>query len=130
MSSTSEPEASESIHGVGVDLVSLARFRRFAAEHATRLPEMFTRSELARGDDGMAAAFAVKEAALKAIGGLTGWELDWREIGSPKADGAVTLTGEVARHAKTHGVGGVTVSVTRFGAFAMASVIATKRAGR
>ena len=112
------------LHGVGVDLVALARFRRFAAEHETRLPEMFTRAERARGIDGMAAAFAVKEAALKAIGGLTGWELNWREIGSPRKDGAVTLTGDVARHAKKLGVTSVTVSVSRFGENVMASVIA------
>lgn len=112
------------LHGVGVDLVALERFRRFATEHATRLPDMFTRSERLRGTDGMAAAFAVKEATLKALGGLTGWELNWLEIGSPRKDGAVTLTGKVARHAKTLGVKSVTVSVSRFGEHVMASVIA------
>lgn len=118
-----------SIHGVGVDLVALSRFRRFAREHAARLPEMFTGPELARaakGDAaGLAEAFAVKEAALKAIGGLTGWELDWREIGWE--GGSVALTGAVAAHAKRLGVGAVTASVSRFGEYAMASVIAVSR---
>jgi holo-[acyl-carrier protein] synthase len=115
------------VHGIGVDLVSLPRFRRFAGEHETRLPEMFTRGELARGTEKMAAAFAVKEAALKAIGGLTGWELDWREIGSPSRDGAVALTGAVAAHAKTLGIVSVAASVTAFGDFVMASVIVESR---
>ena len=113
------------IHGIGVDLVSLPRFERFALEHRARLPEMFTADELARGHERMASAFAVKEAALKAIGGLTGWELDWREIESPAEEaGSVALHGTVAAHAKTLGLGAVTVSVARWGAFAMASVIA------
>ena len=117
-----------SIHGVGVDLVALSRFRRFAREHAARLPEMFTRTELARGEAGLAEAFAVKEAALKAIGGLTGWELDWREIGWEGTQ--VSLTGAVAAHAKRLGVCTVTASVSRFGEYAMASVIAVVGTGR
>lgn len=112
------------VHGVGVDLVSLPRFRRFAREHEGRLPEMFTRAELARGTEKMAAAFAVKEAALKAIGGLTGWELDWREIASPARDGAVALSGVVAAHAKALGIVTVATSVSGFGEFVLASVIA------
>lgn len=113
------------VHGVGVDLVSLARFRRFAREHAARLPEMFTAVELGRGTDGMADAFAVKEASLKAIGGLTGWELDWREIGWE--NGRVALRGTVAAHAKRLRISAVLGSVSRFGTYAMASVIAEQR---
>ena len=115
------------VHGVGVDLVSLPRFRRFAREHEGRLPEMFTRAELARGTERMAAAFAVKEAALKGIGGLTGWELDWREIGSPAGDGAVALTGVVAAHAKKIGVVSVHASISAFGEMVLASVIVERR---
>ena len=113
------------VHGVGVDLVSLARFRRFAREHEDRLPEMFTRLELSRGTDALAEAFAVKEAALKAIGGLTGWELNWREIGWE--GGTVALTGVVAAHAKRLRIAAIRASVSRFGAYAMASVIAEQR---
>jgi len=108
--------------------VALERFRRFAQEHAARLPEMFTRTELARAakvSDGLAEAFAVKEASLKAIGGLTGWELDWCEIGWEGA--SVALTGAVAAHAKRLRIGAITVSVSRFGEYAMASVIAASR---
>jgi holo-[acyl-carrier protein] synthase len=120
------------IHGVGVDLVSVARFEKFARDHAHRLPEMFTAAERKGGVARMAAAFAVKEAALKAIGGLTGWELDWSEIRAPSGDaGAVTLAGKVAAHAKTLGVKSVSSSITRFTTdgegFEMACVIAERR---
>lgn len=90
---------------------------------------MFTRAELARGTERMAAAFAVKEAALKAIGGLTGWELDWREIGSPAGKGgAVALTGAVAAHARKIGVVAVRASISAFGELVLASVIVERRA--
>lgn len=90
---------------------------------------MFLPDELSRSDERLAVAFAVKEAAMKSLGGLTGWELDWREIGSPgSADGgSVVLAGTVAAHAAKLGVAGITVSVTRWGRYALASAIALGR---
>ena len=116
------------LHGVGVDLVYVPRFLRFARDHRRRLPEMFTRDELLRGAERMAMAFAVKEAALKAIGDLSGWELDWREIASPDGEaGTVALSGRVAAHARRLGLAGITASVSRFGEYAMASVLVLER---
>ena len=111
-----------SLHGVGVDLVHLDRFEKFARDHADRMPEMFTAREKNR-----AAAFAIKEAVLKAIGGLTGWELDWREIEARVDRGGsveVRLGGAVARHAKKLGVARVTASVVRQGKRLLATAIA------
>ena len=112
------------IHGVGVDLVSLERFSRFARDHAGRLPEMFTAGELARRAE-LGRAFALKEAALKAIGGLTGWELDWREIASDR-DGRLRLSGTVAAHAKKLGVGRLQASVSEVDGRVLATVIAER----
>lgn len=111
------------IHGVGVDLVHLDRFARFARDHEQRLPEMFTRAERARPAH-LAEAFAIKEAALKAIGGLTGWELDWREIQS--TGGEVILSGSVAKHAKKLGVARVHGSVMTEAGAVLATAIAER----
>ncbi len=108
------------IHGVGVDLVHLDRFERFARDHAARLPEMFTERERSRSAS-LAEAFALKEAALKAIGGLTGWELDWREI---ESGSSLRLSGQVARHAKKLGIARVHGAVTREAGAVIATAIA------
>lgn len=101
------------IHGVGVDLVSLERFDDFARRHAPRLPDMFTATERrgARSRERLAECFAVKEAVLKALGGLIGWELDWREIAWER--GAVVLRGSVEAHAASLAIGTVRASATR-----------------
>ena len=116
------------IHGVGVDLVHLDRFRRFLDDHSARVDEMFTPAELAARPrlTSLAAAFAIKEAALKAIGGLTGWELDWREIGSGGT--AVALAGSVSKHARALGVGALHATLSRSGQRVIATVIAERRA--
>ena len=110
------------IWGIGVDLVHLDRFERFTRDHAARLPEMFTEGERRRPAF-LAEAFALKEAALKAIGGLTGWELDWREIEAGAA-GRVRLSGSVARHARRLGVARVHGSAMREAGAVIATAIA------
>lgn len=109
------------IWGIGVDLVHLDRFERFARDHADRLPEMFTERERARPAF-LAESFALKEAALKAIGGLTGWELDWREIEA--REGVLSLSGAVKRHAAKLGVARVHGSVMREAGAVIATAIA------
>lgn len=66
------------IVGVGVDIVEIDRIKRSIAEHGDRfLERVFTQRERddagdgPRRDEHLAARFAAKEAALKAIG--TGW---------------------------------------------------------
>ena len=113
------------IHGVGVDLVSLERFDDFARSHRRRLPEMFTPVER-RKPRALAECFAVKEAVLKALGGLIGWELDWREIGWER--GAVVLTGSVRAHAAKLAVGAVRASATRIPGHVLATATVETRA--
>jgi phosphopantetheinyl transferase (holo-ACP synthase) len=84
---------------------------------------MFTRAERARPAR-LAEAFAIKEAALKAIGGLTGWELDWREIEAEERE--VKLSGSVAKHAKKLGVGRVHASVMTEAGAVLATAIAER----
>ena len=111
------------IHGVGVDLVGYHRFARFARDHAARLPDLFTKNER-HGPVALAVAWSLKEATLKALGGLSGWDVDWREL--VVGEGTVRLTGKVARHAQAIGVGTLTASTARIRGAVVATVIASK----
>lgn len=114
-----------SLHGVGVDVTFLDRIRRFADEHAARLPEMFSEAERASPRK-IAEAFALKEATLKALGGLTGWELDWREIetGGKGPSREIVLAGKLKSHARSLSVGRLWASVTEAAGAVVATVIA------
>lgn len=65
---------------------------------------------------------------MKAIGGLSGWELDWREIESVRRrhQVEVTLRGAVAAHAKKLGVGALRANVSRVSGKVLATVIAER----
>ncbi len=110
------------IHGVGVDLVDRARFRRFARDHRRRLRGIFTRAE--RGNRRLAEAFSLKEATLKALGGLSGFEVRWREIETMGRGGRVRLAGSVRAHAETLGVRSVHGALVRQRDAVLAMVIA------
>lgn len=113
------------IHGIGIDLVQLDRFARFARDHHDRLPAMFSPWERAQPAR-LPTAFAVKEATLKALGGLSGWDLDWREI-ALGPDGRLRLRGSTRAHAERLGVTGISGSVTRLpDACVIATAIATR----
>ena len=114
------------IHGVGVDVVHLPRFEKFARDHAGRLGDLFRPEELAahRSRRALASAWALKEAVLKSIGGLDGWGVDWREI-RVGAKG-IRLAGQVAKHAKKLRVGGFETSTSAVGDAIFATVIAIR----
>lgn len=115
------------IHGVGVDLVRLDRFERFARDHASKLSDLFDdreRRALRRDVRALAAAWAAKEAALKAIGGLSGWDVDWRELRADR--GGVALAGATARHARRLGVRALHLSTSTAPGAVLATVIATR----
>src|SRR5262245_58088963 len=103
------------IIGIGIDLVEVGRIRRLLGEaDAERARErLFTPQELALAGDGagaiesLAARFAAKEAAMKALG--TGWsggvafrdlEVGRDGVGAP----TLTLSGAAAERARTLGV--------------------------
>lgn len=97
--------------GHGVDLTDVARIERAVAEHADRfLERVFTPGERAYADasgrrrfERLAARFAAKEAAFKAVG--TGWRsgIAWTDaevVIEPSGRPRLVVTGELARFAR------------------------------
>lgn len=123
------------ILGHGIDLVENERIAQMLDRHADRfLERCFTPGErdyaqvnAARRIEHLAARFAAKEAALKAIG--TGWRdgIAWTDIevvrdamGKP----LLRVTGKVAQIAAEQGITSWLVSLTHTKTYASASVIA------
>ncbi|MBV9311926.1 MAG: 4'-phosphopantetheinyl transferase superfamily protein [Solirubrobacterales bacterium] len=115
---------------VGIDLVSASEVRESLDTHGERYRmRIYTEHELRQcGDDelALAACFAAKEAAMKALG-RDDEELPWREVAlTSRDDGglALKLTGAAADLAKQRGVAELSVSVSRARAHASAVVLA------
>ena len=118
----------------GIDLVDVDRFREVFGDESARLRRVFTRGELRdaeRGSDPMAslaARFAAKEAALKALGigiGAIGIDRRLKEIEVRKRGAApvLALRGGLAKRARRAGIRHGSVSLTHDGGLAMASVL-------
>jgi holo-[acyl-carrier protein] synthase len=119
---------------IGVDLVEIGRLGKLVQKSATFAQQTFSSTELwaadrlpeRRREEYLAGRFAVKEAALKALGvGLTR-NLRLREIetvtlssGAPR----LTLRGKVSDLAKRIGVRELRVSISHERGFAVAFVI-------
>ena len=108
--------------------MSVERLERFLRENPAGIEKLFTAAERGAVPHAahLAESFALKEAAMKALGGLSGWELDWREIESVHRRNAVEirLSGKVKAHAKKLGVGALRASVSRMGGKVLATVLA------
>ena len=125
--------------GIGIDLVDCGRIERMLSDHGQAfLDRVYTPAEQAycgrsrNQVERLAARYAAKEAALKALGTGMRDGMSWTEIevghdalGAP----VVTLHGEVARVAAARGVGRLAVSLTHAGGLAMAEVMALGTAG-
>lgn len=120
--------------GVGVDLVMISRIRRAIDRWQDRfLKRVFTAEELVyarrRRDpaEHLAARFAAKEAALKALGtGLT-MGVRWREMEVRRSRGGrptLALTGRTGSLGAARGVRAWHVSLTHDGDYALAQVVA------
>lgn len=118
--------------GIGIDLVEVERFRRVLARRPSVAGRLFTgyeRESLARRSDpvpGLAARYAAKEAAMKALGvGIGAFRFGDVEVRT-LASGAPQLrvTGGAAEIAAALGVGAWSVSLTHTGETASAVVIA------
>lgn len=119
---------------IGVDLIAISRVRRVFEGRPALLATVFTEEELRyctrqrRPFMHLAARFAAKEAALKALGtGLTG-KLAWREVETvhgPRAEPRLILRGEASRLARARGLHRCAVSLSHAGGYAMAAVIFT-----
>ena len=118
--------------GVGIDAVDVERFRRVLARRPEVAERVFTEAERstmsARSDPvpGLAARFAAKEAAMKALGtGLGGvrfseLEVVRTETGAPRLE----VSGLAARRAAELGVRAWHLSITHTASVAAAVVVA------
>ncbi len=120
------------IRGIGVDLTPVARFQAVLARHPERLEaRLFTERERAycrrraHAVEHLAARFAAKEAALKALGVPSG--LSWHELEVVSLDGSaprLELHGQASRAAALLGVVRVHLTLTHAGGQALAMVVA------
>jgi holo-[acyl-carrier protein] synthase len=117
----------------GIDIVEIARFAEFIDRHPDRArARLFTEAELAyatgkkRELEHLAARFAAKEAALKALG--TGWAdgIAWTDVEVTR-DGAgrpgLVLRGRAAELAKAQGINEWAISLSHTEHYATASVV-------
>jgi holo-[acyl-carrier protein] synthase len=122
------------ILGHGIDLTEVDRIDEMLAEHGDRFVQRcFTPREIADAGDGprrvehLAARFAAKEAALKALG--TGWAqgVGWTDVAVHRAESGkpeLVVTGRAADVAVERGITRWHVSLTHTKDHAVASVIA------
>lgn len=117
---------------VGIDLVEIAKFRRVFQNRPALLASVFTEEELRYSrakrpvHPHLAARFAAKEAALKALGtGLTS-KLSWRDIevtkefsGAPR----LVLRGAAEEIARSQGVVASSLSLSHSASYAIAVVL-------
>jgi holo-[acyl-carrier protein] synthase len=126
------------IGGAGIDVTPVARMARWMSDHGARLGDVFTPAERAFCDGAAgeirsaryAAAFAAKEAVMKALG--TGWRSDvqWVHIDTPPAgrSAAAELTGHAAAVAAGQGIARVLVATALVRGAAIATAIAERHA--
>jgi len=95
--------------GVGVDLVDVARFERALTRTPKLRDRLFGESDHSRADitaQSLAARFAAKEAALKALGGhVQGFT--WHDIqvaGDSGQQPSLVLSGAALEHASARGL--------------------------
>jgi holo-[acyl-carrier protein] synthase len=118
--------------GIGVDAVDVERFRLVLARTPTVLGRIFTdaeRADVARRSDpvpGLAARFAAKEAAMKALGvGLGSFGLaDVEVVRSQRGAPELRTSGRAAVLADARGVLSWYVSLTHTATLAAAVVLA------
>jgi holo-[acyl-carrier protein] synthase len=121
------------IPGIGIDLIEVERIENALARRPRLAERLFTAAELdyasarARPGRHLAARFAAKEAALKALG-LGGMRMGQVEVvGGGDGPPALRLTGDAAEAADRAGVR-LAVSLTHSREMAAAAVTATPRA--
>ena len=117
----------------GIDIVEVDRVEVMIAEHGERfLARVFTGGERAaceagkRRDERLAARFAAKEAALKALG--TGWRsgIAWTDVevvSLPTGEPRLRVSGKAAEVAGELGITEWRVSLSHTEKYAVASVI-------
>ncbi|WP_026374235.1 holo-ACP synthase [Agrococcus lahaulensis] len=119
------------IVGLGVDVVDVARFERAVTRTPALKPRLFAPEELVRGDGqerglhSLAARFAAKEAAIKALGAHAGMRwVDLVVVPSPEGDPELEVRGTAAARAAAIGARRLHLSMSHDGGVATATVIA------
>jgi holo-[acyl-carrier protein] synthase len=119
--------------GVGTDLIEIARIAQSVDRFGDRfLQRIYTAQEIAycqrkkSSAESLAARFAAKEAAAKALGtGINhgiGW-LDLEVVREPSGKPTLQLSGRAAKRARQLGVATINLSLTHSKDIAMAFVI-------
>lgn len=123
------------IIGHGIDIVEIDRVMRMLDQHGDRfLERCFTEGERGftagrrRRDEHLAARFAAKEAALKALG--TGWRsgIAWTDVevvSLPSGQPTLRLHGQAQRTAEEMGITDWSLTLSHTATYAVASAIAT-----
>jgi holo-[acyl-carrier protein] synthase len=121
------------VKGVGVDLAQIPRLRRVVDRWNDRfLRRVFTEAEIAycrrRRDPipHLAARFAAKEAALKALGTGLRMGVNWRELEVRRERGqapTMVLTGRSEAIARAKGGSRILLSLTHDGDYALAQAL-------
>ena len=121
------------IVGMGVDIAEIDRMEGAITRNGQRiLDRLFTPAEIAYCErhkdrfERYAARFAVKEAAMKALG--TGWRhgvrwVDIEVVNLPGGKPTLRLAGVAAEFAARLGVKNISISITHSGNTALAQVI-------
>jgi holo-[acyl-carrier protein] synthase len=113
------------IVGIGVDLVDIARLDRALRRTPALAARLFTEGERAAPAASLAACFAAKEAAAKALGAPAGLRWADVEVGHDQAGRPVlAVRGTVADAARRLGVRRWHVSLTHDGGVSVAVVVA------
>lgn len=120
------------IVGVGIDLIEIDHFEKLYGNATPKLlARCFTLGELAACDGGvdrlarLAARFAAKEAAYKAMGGIEGASLTDVEVENDAAGVPTLVLHKIAAEtAKKRGIGGLHLSLTHTSRSVAAVVIA------
>jgi holo-[acyl-carrier protein] synthase len=126
------PEAASRIVGLGMDIVELAEFEASVASRRNVVRRVFTEGELAYAGAGvrrlerLAARFAAKEAALKAVG--IGWSkgvtwLDAEVVARSAGPPQLIAHRALRRHARARGGTAFHVSLSHSGSYAAAVVL-------
>ncbi|HEX5533771.1 MAG TPA: holo-ACP synthase [Actinomycetales bacterium] len=116
------------IVGVGIDVVDIERFTRTLARTPRLVERLFTEAERGLAPASMAARFAAKEAAAKALGAPVG--LRWLDATVHRGDDGrphLAITGTVAARAAELGIDTFHLSLSHDAGIASAVVVAERR---
>lgn len=121
------------ILGLGIDLVATDRIRKLRERHGERfLARIYSDGEIAAcmrrksPDEGFAARFAAKEAALKALGTGISQGIGWRDVevvGDGNGKPEIALKNRALEEAGRLGISRCHLSLTHDGNYAGAVVV-------